>query len=258
MSNRARGKLLVANWKMHFLRAPALDYLKVFKERVRTITKTEIVLAPPFTLLETVGRAIRDSQIKLAAQDLFYERAGAFTGEISPAMLQDLDCAYVIVGHSERRQLFGERDEIVNKKLHAALESDLSPILCVGESLTERQAAKTESVLETQVKIALQHNVASAKLVVAYEPVWAIGTGVNAAPAQAQASAHFIRETLRSLLGAEIAQSVRILYGGSVKVSNLESFLQEPDIDGALVGGASLDPAAFAEMAQQAERSAST
>lgn len=254
MSNRMRRKLLAANWKMHFLRASALDYLKVFRERVRAVMKTEIVLAPPFTLLEAVGREIRETQIKLTAQDLFYENEGAFTGEISAAMLKDLGCAYVIVGHSERRRLFGETDELINKKLQAALDTDLLPILCIGETLEERRAGRTQAVLETQLRRALEGLAPSENLVIAYEPVWAIGTGVNAEPAQAQESARFIRELLRSLLGEERAQNVRILYGGSVRVSNLESFLQMPDIDGALVGGASLDPVAFAEMVQQAER----
>jgi len=249
--------LLVANWKMHFVRAQALEYLKIFTERVRNITKTELVLAPPFTLLETVGRELQKTHVKLAAQNLFYERQGAFTGEVSPLMLKDLGCQYVIVGHSERRRLFGETDEIINKKLRAALDAQITPILCVGETLQERRTGRTQQVLETQIRRALQ-NLDSEDLVIAYEPVWAIGTGVNADPHEAEASALFIRELLAQLYNTEIAQKIRILYGGSVTPANLEGFLKEPNIDGALVGGASLDPEAFAQMAELMERLTAT
>jgi triosephosphate isomerase len=293
-------KLLVANWKMHFVRTQALEYLKIFTERVRNIKKTELVLAPPFTLLETVGRALQKTQIKLAAQNLFYERQGAFTGEISPVMLKDVGCQYVIVGHSERRRLFGETDEIINKKLRAALDAQIAPILCVGETLEERRARRTQRVLEAQIRGALPgfapdfvwtvrraaaggtmnvkrslrrpmagegvqsrrslagEDEGQAKLVIAYEPVWAIGTGVNADPHEAEASALFIREVLAQLISAEIAQKVRILYGGSVTLANFEGFVQQPNIDGALVGGASLDSEAFAQMARMAERLSGT
>ena len=249
-----RRRLLVANWKMHFVRAQALEYLKVFTERVRGVHKTELVLAPPFTLLETVGREITKTAIRLAAQNLFSEREGAFTGEISPMMLKDLGCAYVIVGHSERRRLFGETDELIHKKLKAALDTGLVPILCLGETLEERRVGKTQTVLETQIRRALEGLVLLGDLVIAYEPVWAIGTGVNAEPREAEASALFIRELLAQLFSAEIAQKIRILYGGSVKLENFEGFLQQPNIDGVLVGGASLDPEAFAQMAKLAER----
>jgi triosephosphate isomerase len=268
-----RQRVLIANWKMHFVRAQALEYLKIFTERVRNITKTELVLAPPFTLLETVGRALQKTQIKLAAQNLFYERQGAFTGEISPVMLKDLGCQYVIVGHSERRRLFGETDEIIKKKLRAALDAQITPILCVGETLEERRAGRTQQVLEAQIRGALPgfapdfvwtvrlaaaggktNGPGEAWLVIAYEPVWAIGTGVTADPHEAEACALFIREVLAELFSAEIAQKIRILYGGSVTPANLEGFLQQPNIDGALVGGASLDPEAFAQMAELVER----
>nr|BAL59735.1 triosephosphate isomerase [Candidatus Acetothermum autotrophicum] len=245
--------MLVANWKMHFVRAQALEYLRVFKERVQAVRTTEIVLAPPFTLLETVGRELQGTQIKLAAQNLFSEREGAFTGEISPIMLKDLGCSYVIVGHSERRRLFGETDSLINKKLKAALDAEITPILCVGETLDERRAGKTQRVLEMQIRGALSGLTLSENLVIAYEPVWAIGTGVNAEPAEAEASARFIRELLAQLFHWEIAQRIRILYGGSVKPANFEGFLKQPDIDGALVGGASLDPEAFAQMAEYSE-----
>lgn len=250
---RERRRLLVANWKMHFVRAQALEYLRVFKEHVQAVRTTEIVLAPPFTLLETVGRELQGTQIKLAAQNLFSEREGAFTGEISPIMLKDLGCSYVIVGHSERRRLFGETDSLINKKLKAALDAEITPILCVGETLDERRAGKTQRVLEMQIRGALSGLTLSENLVIAYEPVWAIGTGVNAEPAEAEASARFIRELLAQLFHWEIAQRIRILYGGSVKPANFEGFLKQPDIDGALVGGASLDPEAFAQMAEYSE-----
>lgn len=248
-----RQRLLVANWKMHFVRAQAVEYLKVFTERVRGVHKTELVLAPPFTLLETVGRALQGTAIRLAAQDLFYEREGAFTGEISPIMLKDLGCSYVIVGHSERRRLLGETDELINKKLKAALDAELIPILCVGETLEEHRAGKTQKVLETQICEALERLTLSENFVIAYEPVWAIGTGVNAEPEEAEASALFMRELLAQLSQIEIAKKIRILYGGSVKLENFEGFLKQPNIDGALVGGASLDPEAFAQMAEMAE-----
>ncbi len=251
---RERGRLLVANWKMHFVRAQAREYLRVFTERLRGVRATEIVLAPPFTLLETVGRALHGTAIRLAAQDLFFEREGAFTGEISPLMLKDLGCSYVIVGHSERRKLFGETDEFINKKLKAALDAELVPILCVGETLEERHAGRTQMVLATQIRGALEGLTLSDHLVIAYEPVWAIGTGVNAEPHEAEASALFLRELLAQLAQREIARKIRILYGGSVKPSNFDGFLQQPNIDGALVGGASLDPEAFAQMAEMAER----
>ncbi len=251
---RERRRLLVANWKMHFVRAQALEYLKVFRERVREVRTTELVFAPPFTLLETVGRALYGTSIKLAAQDLFHEREGAFTGEISPLMLKDLGCSYVIVGHSERRRIFGETDELIHKKLKAALDAELVPILCVGETLEERRAGKTHTVLETQIRGALEWLALSEDFVIAYEPVWAIGTGVNAEPTEAEASARFIRELLAQLFNTQIAKKIRILYGGSVKPENFEGFLCQPNIDGALVGGASLNPEAFARMAQTAER----
>lgn len=247
-----RCKLLVANWKMHFVRAQALEYLTTFKERVRKISQTEIALAPPFVLLETVGRELHETAIKLAAQDLFYEREGAFTGEISPLMLKDVGCSYVIVGHSERRRLFGETDEVINKKLKAAMEAELVPILCVGESLEERREA--HAVIETQLRMALRGLQPSEHCVIAYEPVWAIGTGINAEPQEAEASALFIRELLAQLSHTEIARKIRILYGGSVKPENFAGFLRQPNIDGALVGGASLDPEAFAQMAEAAEQ----
>ncbi len=248
-----RRSLLVANWKMHFVRAQAFEYVRVFKERVQTVRKTELVLAPPFTLLETVGRELQGTQIKLAAQNLFSEREGAFTGEISPIMLKDLGCSYVIVGHSERRRLFGETDELIKKKLRAALDAELAPILCVGESLAERGAGRTHTVLETQIRKALAELALPEDFIIAYEPVWAIGTGVNAKPEEAEASTLFIRELVARLSHKEIARKIRVLYGGSVKPANFEDFLRQPNIDGALVGGASLDPEAFAHMAQMAE-----
>jgi triosephosphate isomerase len=255
---RERPRLVVANWKMHFVRAQAIEYLKIFAERVRGVRQTELVLAPPFTLLETVGRALHGTAIKLAAQDLFYEREGAFTGEISPLMLTDLGCAYVIVGHSERRRLFGETDALINKKLRAARDAGLVPILCVGETLEERRAGRTQPVLEAQVRGALAGLGFSEDLVIAYEPVWAIGTGVNADPQEAEASALFIRELLAQLSHTEMARKIRILYGGSVKPENFAGFIKQPNIDGALVGGASLDPESFAQMVQMAERLSET
>jgi len=250
-----RRKIIVANWKMYKTREKALDFLQKFKEKVQGIQKIEMVLAPPFTLLELLKRGLEETEIKLAAQNVYFEKEGAYTGEISPVMLKDLGCEYVIVGHSERREHFHETDELINKKLRAALEFSLIPILCVGESLTQRRLGKMEMVLKLELKADLfglkQEEVAN--MVIAYEPIWAIGTGETASPQDAEAASSFIRGVLSSLYNKEVAESVRIQYGGSVKPENIQELIKQPDIDGALVGGASLDPVAFAEIIRRAE-----
>lgn len=250
-----RQKIIVANWKMYKTKEEALDFIQKLKEKVVGIQKIEIAIAPPFTLLALLRQELEGTEIKLAAQNVYFEREGAYTGEISPPMLKDLGCEYVIVGHSERREYLQETDELINKKLVAAFAFSLVPILCVGESLVQRRSGKTEMVLKLQLQADLrglkQEEVA--RMVIAYEPIWAIGTGETALPQDAEAAASFIRQVISSLYDKEVAESVRIQYGGSVKPENIPELIRQPDIDGALVGGASLDPIIFAEIIKRAE-----
>jgi len=244
----ARRPIIAANWKMHKTHLEAirdvqkLSYLldKDDAERV------EVVICPPFTALRAVQVLIEGDRLSygLGAQNVHFEEKGAFTGEVSALMLQALKCRYVIVGHSERRHLFGETDQTVNKKVRAAFGHEMVPILCVGESLEEREAGATEEKVVSHVRRGLQGIAAqdAARLVVAYEPIWAIGTGRNAEPADAGQVVGLIRETLGSTYSKEVADAVRVQYGGSVKAGNIRDFMAHPEIDGALVGGASLDP----------------
>ncbi len=250
---RTRRPLIAANWKMHKTVAEARAFLEAFLPLVRDVQGAEIAIAPPFTALQTVGELLRDTGIALAAQDVFYEPQGAYTGEISPPMLRELGCRYVIVGHSERRQLFREDDALVRRKLEAVFEHGLVPILCVGETLEERRAGRTEAVLERQLRAAVEGLSAEwvGELVVAYEPVWAIGTGETASPQDAEAGAKFLRSWIRELFGAGTAERVRVQYGGSVKPENARELMTE-NVDGALVGGASLDPQKFAGIVKEA------
>jgi len=206
----------------------------------------EVVLCPPFVDLASVRKAVAGSEIKLGAQNLYPEEEGAFTGEISPSMLEELGVAYIIVGHSERRRYFQESDEFINRKVLAALKHRLRPILCVGETLAEREADQTEQRIETQLSGGLKDVPDPSGLVIAYEPVWAIGTGKNATPEQAQAVHLFIRQWLAQKFGGRPAEEIRIQYGGSVKPDNVRTLMTRPDIDGALVGGASLSVESFA------------
>lgn len=238
--------MLAANWKMNKTVPEAREFVKAFALAVKDITDAEIVIAPPFTSLMAVGEAINGTNIRLSAQNVFYEEKGAYTGEISPAMLKDAGCEYVIIGHSERRQYFYETDETVNRKIKASLNNGLNVIFCIGETLQEREKGSTFDVLKTQITNGLKET-ASKNLVVAYEPVWAIGTGRTATPAQAQEAHKFIREELRKLSG-ENADSVRILYGGSVTPENIDSLMACPDVDGGLVGGASLKSDSFVKL----------
>jgi len=207
----------------------------------------EVVVAPPFTSLYPVAKEISVTKIKLAGQDMFWEESGAYTGEISGSMLKDAGCEFVIIGHSERRQFFGETDEFVNKKTKAALKHNLTPIVCVGERLEEREKGKTFEVIERQIRAGFDGFGASEmkKIVIAYEPVWAIGTGKTATPGQANEVHLFIRNLLKTLFGKEISESLPILYGGSVKPDNIKGLMEQSEIDGALVGGASLDAKGF-------------
>lgn len=246
-----RKKIIAANWKMNMTVSEAEAFLKDFRMEIEDVTGVEIVIAPPFTALAKLSELLGGSQkVRLGAQNFYFEKSGAYTGEISAAMLRELFVRYVIIGHSERRQIFGETDDLINKKVLTAHASELKPILCVGETLAEREAGKEKEVLETQLRGGLA-GVTSELLVetvIAYEPVWAIGTGKTATAAQAQDAHAHVRAVLAELSDAATADKVRIQYGGSVKAANAKELLSEPDIDGALVGGASLEPRGFAEI----------
>lgn len=246
-----RKKIIAANWKMNMTVGEAGTFLDTFLLEIGDEGGADVVIVPPFTALSKVGERLSNTNnVKLGAQNMSFEKSGAFTGEISAAMLRDLYVRYVVLGHSERRTLFGETDAIVNKKVRAAHEASLKPILCVGETLAERDADKVEEVLETQLRGSLAGMNAKeiVETVIAYEPVWAIGTGRVATPEQAQAAHAFIRKTIALIADQGVADKVRIQYGGSVKPDNAKTLMSQPDIDGALVGGASLDPRAFAEI----------
>ena len=248
--NMKRKPIIAGNWKMNKTVVEARDLAARLGALVSGVQDRDIVLAPPFTALSTVAEAIKGTNMMLSAQNLFWEDKGAFTGEISAEMLLDLGCKYVIIGHSERRQYFGETDETVNKKVRQALNKGLLPIVCVGELLSEREAGKANEVIERQVTGALKGVTAAEmqNIVVAYEPVWAIGTGKTATPDQANEIHAFIRQKVKALYSAEVADSLRIQYGGSVTPENVSTLMAMPDIDGALVGGASLKPESFATL----------
>jgi triosephosphate isomerase len=245
-----RKKLIAANWKMYKNPAQTREFFNAFLPLVKDHTRDEIVVCPPFVDLPCAVESAKGSNVMIGAQNMFWEKEGAYTGEISPEMLLAVGCTHVIIGHSERRQYFGETDEIVNKKLHTALKHGLVPVVCVGEVLAEREAGLTGSVLKTQVNGAfagikgLATQVISS-IVIAYEPVWAIGTGKTATPEMAVDAHRIIRAEVASLLGAEVAGKMRILYGGSVKPDNATALIGQEEIDGALVGGASLKPDSF-------------
>jgi triosephosphate isomerase len=242
-----RRPLMAANWKMYKTVQQANDFLKEFLPAIAGVNNVDVVLCPPFTSIGQTVQAVASSTVAVGAQNMNDNDEGAFTGEISGAMLNAAGCKYVIVGHSERRQIFGETDEIVNKKILAALKHNLIPIVCVGESLAERDGNQTLSVVGRQVRAALA-NIPSAetqKLVIAYEPIWAIGTGRTATPQQAQQVHLAIRDILKDQYGSMTSLSIRILYGGSVKPENIAELMACEDIDGGLVGGASLKPDSF-------------
>lgn len=248
-----RRLLVAANWKMHKTRPEAEAFVRAALPHLAAAEAVEVVLCPPYTALEAVGRLLAGSGVKLGAQNLHWERQGAFTGEVSAAMLRDAGCAYVIVGHSERRQLFGETDDRVRRKVRAAFDGGLVPILCVGETLEERQAGQTESRVTEQLDAGTADLSPEevARLVVAYEPVWAIGTGKSATGPEANRVSAWIRQHLRERFG-DAADATRIQYGGSVTARNAAEFLGQPEVDGALVGGASLDPEEFVRIVQAA------
>jgi triosephosphate isomerase len=246
-----RKKIIAANWKMNMTVAETQTFLEAFRLEIDAVTGVEIVIAPPFTALPKLSELLGGSQkIRLGAQNFYFERSGAYTGEISATMLRELFVKYVIIGHSERRQIFEETDALINKKVLAAHANELKPILCVGETLEEREAGREKQVLETQLRGGLAGLSAEQLLetVIAYEPVWAIGTGKTATSAQAQDAHAHVRSVLESLTDKATAGKVRIQYGGSVKPANAKELLGQPDIDGALVGGASLEVRSFAEI----------
>jgi triosephosphate isomerase len=248
--NPQRTLIIAGNWKMYKTATEAVALVNALKAEVAGITNCEIVVCPPFTALAAVQPALAGSNVQLGAQNVHWEKEGAFTGEIAPAMLRELGVRYAVVGHSERRQFFGETDAGVNKRAKAALAAGLRPIVCVGETLKEREANRTDAVVKTQITGSLAGLSKNELLetVIAYEPVWAIGTGKTASPQQAQDVHALIRKLLVALFDADAAARVRIQYGGSVKADNAKELLGQPDIDGALVGGASLKADGFASI----------
>ena len=249
---------IAANWKMFKTVHEAVVFAKEFRNLVKDVTDVEIVVAPPFTALHGVAEAVRNSPVGVAGQNLHWEREGAFTGEVSAGMLKEAGAEYVIIGHSERRRLFQETDQTVNRKLVAALGAQLTAIVCIGETLEEREKNETLAVLDRQIKAGLDGLTGEqvAALVIAYEPVWAIGTGRNATPQQAgEAHAH-IRSRVRQWFGAPAADHCHVIYGGSVKPDNIHELVLLPDVDGALVGGASLDVKGFFDIVTRSRQSA--
>lgn len=242
-----RRKIIAANWKMYKTCPETENFIKEFKELAGNYDEKEVVICPPFTSLYVAHKLLENTPFKLGAQNVFWEKEGAYTGEISPVMLKDLNCDYVIVGHSERRQYFLESDEMINKKIKTAFAFGLNPIFCVGEKWEEREQGKTEEVIKRQVEKGLDGlDEAQVKnIVIAYEPVWAIGTGHSAKGEDANEVAKLIREIVAKMYGESVSKDIRIQYGGSVNPQNISEFLSQSEIDGALVGGASLKPESF-------------
>src|SRR6059058_2263445 len=248
-------KIVAANWKMNITQTESARFVESFLRHLGEITDVEVVIVPPFSAIAKVTEALSNGQnIKVGAQNMYWERNGPFTGEISAALLRDLFVHYVVLGHSERRALFGETDEIVNRKVRAAHEATLRPIVCIGETLQQRDRGNVDKILSIQLRGSLAGLTPKElqETVIAYEPVWAIGTGRNATPAQAQEAHAFIRHTLHQMADETTAKRVRIQYGGSVKPENAGELMSQPDIDGALVGGASLDPRSFVQIVKAA------
>jgi len=245
-----RKALIAGNWKMYKTCAEAVDEAKALVDLVQPMDDREMMIAPTYTALAQVSEALKGSPVALGAQNLFWENEGAYTGEISAPMLISAGCSHVIIGHSERRQYFGETDDTVNKKIETAINHDLIPVFCIGESEQERDLNQTFSILDKQVTKGL-NNISSKDLetlIIAYEPIWAIGTGKTATTEQAQEVHQFIRSLIDKAIGSELAQSMRILYGGSVKPDNIDDLMAMPDVDGALVGGASLKADSFSNI----------
>jgi triosephosphate isomerase len=240
--------MIAGNWKMYKTAREAAEVVRTLRGLVADVTGVEVVVCPPFTALAAALEAASGSRIGIGAQDCYWEKEGAFTGEVAVPMLADLGCRHVIVGHSERRQYFGETDATVDKKIGAVLAQGLTCIGCLGETLQEREAGQTLQILERQVRGGFARHLASPRLVIAYEPVWAIGTGRTATPVQAQEAHAFLRGLVKEIAGQDVAAAIRILYGGSIKPDNMAALMAQPDVDGGLVGGASLDPSSFARI----------
>lgn len=245
-----RTPMIAGNWKMNTTLTEASALVTEMKDGLERVEGVDKVLCPPFVSLALVNELLQGSSIKLGAQNMHFEEKGAYTGEVSPSMLSAI-CEFVILGHSERRQYFGETDEIVNRKIQAALKAGLTPILCLGERLEEKEAGKTDEVVTRQVRGALANIESPKGLVIAYEPIWAIGTGRAATGEGANATTSVIRNTVAQLYSQKIAQKMRILYGGSVTAANIAEFMAQPEIDGALVGGASLKAGEFVSIVEQ-------
>jgi len=248
MSQSKRRRVLAGNWKMFKTQADTRAFFSAFNPLVADVSDCDMVIAPPFTSVAAAVDATRGTQIGISAQDVYWEKEGAFTGEISTGMLTEAGCRYTIVGHSERRQFFGETNETVFKKAKAALAARLTPIVCIGEMLHDRESGRTEHTCLEQFKgsVGALTPEEFSRILVAYEPVWAIGTGLTATPEIAAAVHRFVRKTAAELFNADLAAGLRILYGGSVKPDNIQGLMAQPELDGALVGGASLDPKSFA------------
>ena len=247
-----RKPIIAGNWKMNKLTSEAVELASELKNKAGSIADREIVLCPPFTVLSSVKKVIAGSRIRLGAQNMHWEVRGAYTGEVSPSMLKDIGCDYVILGHSERRQYFGETNEAVNRKAKTAFSTGLIPIVCVGETLAQREKGDTLKVIEEQINTGLSGLTSeeSKGLVVAYEPVWAIGTGKTATPDQAEEVQRFIRKLLGQMFGKENTQAIRILYGGSINPDNISALMSCENVDGGLVGGASLKAESFLKVIQ--------
>ena len=241
---------MAGNWKMNKTTGEAIDLVRELKTAISGVKGVEVAVAPPFTALYAVCKELEGSSIRLAAQNLYWEEKGAFTGEVSPLMLKEVGCHYVIIGHSERRQFFGETDETVNRRIKAALAQGLKVIFCIGETLKEREEGKTFSVIERQVEDGLKNlsDKEMKNMVIAYEPVWAIGTGKTATPGQAEEVHRFIRGKIEKLYSREVSEEIRIQYGGSVTPENIKGLMEQANIDGALVGGASLKAESFSKI----------
>jgi len=247
---KRRRPIIAANWKMYKTTDEGKDFAEEFFLDATIAPEVEVVICPPFTVIPAIGKVLKGKGIKWGAQNLYPAVEGAFTGEISPLMLKDLGCTYVIIGHSERRQIMGETDAFIKKKVVAAFTYDLLPIFCVGETLEQRKAKQTEDVCRTQILRGLEGIKSEdvGRMVIAYEPIWAIGTGVNASPEDAEKTIAFLRQVISQKWGKEAGDTVRIQYGGSVKPGNIKELISCPNIDGALVGGASLKADSFSEI----------
>lgn len=245
-----RRPLMAGNWKMNKTNTEAVLMVNALKEKVKDVDDVDIMIAPPFTSLAVISELIKDTDIELGAQNLHFEKSGAYTGEVSAAMLADTGCKWVIIGHSERRQYFGCTNEIVNKKIRAAVAGGLKPVVCIGETLQERENNRTFDVLKQQLSEGVKDltDQQQGSLTIAYEPVWAIGTGRTATPDQAEDAHKYIRNMLSDMYGGDFAQTIRILYGGSVKPDNVAELMSLENVDGGLVGGASLDADSFASL----------